>query len=478
MSRVKAYVIFLILLVLIPPAYVGWREFYVHVVERNRPKINVPAAKVPKGLGINPLKIPINISDAHSGLDLVIVRSNQYGEIKELVKKSYEKGVQEDQIVIDLPGKKSGLREGDAKLIVTAFDRSLWSNRRQLIVEFPVDYSAPKLKVITKQHNTVRGGAELVFYEVEDDNKVLSGVKIDGGFYPGFQAKKLDADFAERPDVYFSFFPIPQSIESNDPSVRLFAVDEVGNGRSAGVNYTLRNRRAAPQTLKINRETWGPRVAELYQEYLEESKSKSPNSVFVDPDEEFLFKYHAVQNDYRALIEEQFANIFLSPKSVRFWELRFAQFQGRITGRFGEPVKVVFSGENIGDFIRQGTLILAGKGLDIRAANTGVVIFSDSLGVYGETIVIDHGFGLSSLYAHLSKREVREGDRVDRGDIIGKSGSSGLAVQNQLYFETRLYGVPVRPEEWWDGRWVKEHIDKKIERAKRILGLAIRRVLD
>ena len=101
------------------------------------------------------------------------------------------------------------------------------------------------------------------------------------------------------------------------------------------------------------------------------------------------------------------------------------------------------------------------------AANAGTVVFAGNLGIYGNTVVIDHGLGLQSLYAHLSSMNVAAGETVARGVEIGRSGMTGLAGGDHLHFAILLAGHPVNPAEWWDPRWVEDRVERKIREASR-----------
>ena len=96
---------------------------------------------------------------------------------------------------------------------------------------------------------------------------------------------------------------------------------------------------------------------------------------------------------------------------------------------------------------------------EILAANHGKVIFVGEIGIYGNVIILDHGYGLHTLYGHLSQTDVRENDYVRKGDVIALSGESGLVFGDHLHFEVRVNGVPVNPIEWFDEVWVKNNIE-------------------
>jgi murein DD-endopeptidase MepM/ murein hydrolase activator NlpD len=84
-------------------------------------------------------------------------------------------------------------------------------------------------------------------------------------------------------------------------------------------------------------------------------------------------------------------------------------------------------------------------GEEVRAVAAGIVVASGSEGKYGRTVVIDHGSGLTTLYAHASRLLVHEGDRVGQGDAIAEVGASGNAHGSHLHFEVRRNGHPVDP---------------------------------
>ena len=99
------------------------------------------------------------------------------------------------------------------------------------------------------------------------------------------------------------------------------------------------------------------------------------------------------------------------------------------------------------------------------AGNAGQVAWVGPLTIYGNTVVLDHGLGLQTLYAHLSSVDVKLGDRVTRGQTLGRTGTSGLALGDHLHYEVLIHGVSVTPLEWWDARWIRDHIGKPLREA-------------
>ena len=103
----------------------------------------------------------------------------------------------------------------------------------------------------------------------------------------------------------------------------------------------------------------------------------------------------------------------------------------------------------------------------VVAASAGTVVFAEYLGIYGDAVIIDHGLGIFSLYGHLSAITVKSGQEVQRGDTLGRTGETGLAAGDHLHFSIMLYGIHVDPVEWWDGKWIRDHVTAKLEQYPR-----------
>lgn len=115
--------------------------------------------------------------------------------------------------------------------------------------------------------------------------------------------------------------------------------------------------------------------------------------------------------------------------------------EGRLMGGFGERTDP-FSGEGA---MHTGVDISAPTGTPVRAAADGIVSFAARNSGYGQLIIVDHGGGFETYYAHLSRFAVVEGQEVRRGDQIGFVGSTGRVTAPHLHYEVRIGGAPVNP---------------------------------
>jgi len=129
---------------------------------------------------------------------------------------------------------------------------------------------------------------------------------------------------------------------------------------------------------------------------------------------------------------------------------------------FADRRTYVHDGKTIDQQVHLGFDLASLRGSPVPAGNNGRVVFAAPLGIYGNTVILDHGFGLFSLYGHLSEIAATVGATVKRGDIIGKTGDTGLAAGDHLHFSIMIHGVHVDPVEWWDAHWIHDHVESRL----------------
>ncbi|MBM4132460.1 MAG: M23 family metallopeptidase [Nitrospira sp.] len=154
----------------------------------------------------------------------------------------------------------------------------------------------------------------------------------------------------------------------------------------------------------------------------------------VDLDDESLVRVKAEQEQVKTALEE------VSPE--RFWEGGFVEpVHGTISGAFGR-VRII-NGQARSP--HNGEDIAAPLGAEVLAMNDGVARLTVDHFFAGKGVFLDHGLGLYSMYFHLSDITVQNGDRVKRGQVIGKVGASGRATGPHLHWGVRLNGARVNP---------------------------------
>lgn len=118
-----------------------------------------------------------------------------------------------------------------------------------------------------------------------------------------------------------------------------------------------------------------------------------------------------------------------------------APVRGILTSGFGTRSDPMTHGPGL----HQGIDIAAAAGQPVFAAADGLVVLAAPTSGYGEAIYLAHGFGVTTRYGHLSEIDVHPGQRVRRGDLIGRVGSTGRSTGSHLHYEVRLDGSPVNP---------------------------------
>ncbi|MEM7275225.1 MAG: M23 family metallopeptidase [Actinomycetota bacterium] len=118
--------------------------------------------------------------------------------------------------------------------------------------------------------------------------------------------------------------------------------------------------------------------------------------------------------------------------------------EGRVTSEYGYRIHPVYGTRRL----HAGIDIGAPRGTPIASSNSGVVIFAGTQGGYGRTVIVDHGGGITTLYAHMTEIGASVGQLVDRGDIVGLVGATGTATGNHLHFEVRVNGGPSNPRNY------------------------------
>jgi murein DD-endopeptidase MepM/ murein hydrolase activator NlpD len=178
-----------------------------------------------------------------------------------------------------------------------------------------------------------------------------------------------------------------------------------------------------------------------------------------DPEKNFLL----VNRDLRRTDTQELIDAAKQSVPQFLWQGAFTQLgNSAVEAGFADHRSYEYQGRNIDQEDHLGYDLAAVKHTPVKAANAGRVIWAKYFGIYGNCILIDHGYGLMSLYAHLNDFEVKAGDNVTQGQLIAHSDSTGLAGGDHLHFSMLINGVQVNPVEWWDPHWIKDRVQSKL----------------
>ncbi len=343
----------------------------------------------------------------------------------------------------------SSLREGPATLTVTVLRHGTWLKSLPTVTStktLPVRLLPPSIQPKPGYVLAAQGGAEVVVYEV-GKTAVRHGVRAGRWWFRGYPLP------GGTQGTCFAFFSVPYDLGSIE-KVRLVAQDAFDNEATAPFIDRFKANPFKKDTIHVS-----DRVLEqIVPGVMQKTPSLKDRGSLVD-------NYIAMNRDLRRQNRQRLKA--LAEKSVPkfLWNKAFVQMKSKVISAFADRRTYYYEGREIDRQDHLGYDLASFRRGPIPASNDGLVVLAEYFGIFGQAVVIDHGYGLMSLYGHLSKIEVRVGDRVTRGHVIGRTGSTGLALGDHLHFTLLLHGLAVDPLEWWDGHWIRDRIAAKLGAA-------------
>ncbi len=339
---------------------------------------------------------------------------------------------------------------GEAKIRVTAGRAATPLRHPGPVVSeltLPVRLTPPSLAVISTQNNVQQGGSEVVVYRV-GATAVRDGVEAGEWFFPGYPLP--GGGEGER----FALYAVPYDLD--DPTrVRLVAEDEVGNQAATRFLDRFTPRQPTAATIELSDTFLTKAVPEIL--------GHSPE---IQDQGDLLKSYLLINGELRRRNNLALRQLAASSRPEFLWHQPFRQLgNSQVMASFADHRSYVYGGQVVDHQYHLGFDLASVKKAPVTAANRGVVAMAGYFGIYGNTVVLDHGYGLATLYAHLSAIDVAVGQTVEAGQKVGTSGETGLAAGDHLHFSVLLQGLCVTPVEWWDGKWIRDHLVAKLGAA-------------
>jgi murein DD-endopeptidase MepM/ murein hydrolase activator NlpD len=429
----------LLLIVLVAAGY-----FLIPRFEWHKPQIKITPDS--DTVGLAPLEI--DVTEQGTGLKSFSVVLTTGGSEYSIASEQYDSPVMQKKLNVALSSKLTGVKEGPAVLRVSARDRSLWNlfrgNEATIQKNITIDITPPTLELIADDRYVNFGGVGLIVYKPSPDT-VKSGVKIGNYFFPGYKGQIKD-----HADHYVAFFAHPYNV-GEDQKAMLTATDKAGNTREMRLVYELKNVKYKKSTIPISDDFIQTKVAPLVNDV--GARQGSPKEIFIK-----------VNKDLRKENEDKITAITQKSTPSMLWKGAFSQLSNsKVEANFADARTYLYKEEAIDKAYHLGYDLSVTKHYPAEAANSGLVAFVGDLGIYGNTVIIDHGLGLFTLYSHLSSIDVKVGDPIKQHQPLGKTGETGLAVGDHLHFGVYLNGLAVLPVEWWDQKWINDNIQPKLE---------------
>jgi len=398
------------------------------------------------------------VSDEGNGLRRIWVGLLKDGKDVVLLEKHFPSGnlfrggsVHRETIDLLIEPRKLGITDGEAtfRLVVRDFSWRRWRNGNRTYIEktVSIDTRPPAVDVLSSMHNISQGGAGLVVYRLSEESPG-SGVHVGDHFYPGYSGNFRDKS------IFMTFFALNYD-QGSQTEMYIEALDVAGNTTRAGFRHHIRKGEFEKDVIDITDNFLGWKMPEFAIE--------APAGAAAPMVEKFL----RINRELREESLETFDDLARTTDPVLYWEGGFLRLprSSRKAG-FADHRDYRYNGRSIDRQVHQGIDLASVSHSPVPAANEGKVVFAGTIGIYGKTVVIDHGFGLLSTYSHLSGIVAEKGQMVSRGDTIGRTGTTGLAGGDHLHFGMLIHDTFVNPVEWWDAAWIRNNITLKIDAVR------------
>ncbi|MEN8141223.1 MAG: M23 family metallopeptidase [Thermodesulfobacteriota bacterium] len=432
-----------ILLAIIIVASVG---LLVYVMEREEPTIAAP--EVPELFGAE-TTMALQVMDGRSGLREVRVELSQGQRQVNVFLKKFPRatwvgraGLDQLMAEVVIDAKKLGLADGPAQLTISARDFSLWGfgggNRAELTVPLKFDTVPPALSRLDSPSYIKQGGTGMVIYRLSEE-VARHGVMLNGFFHPGFPLSE------KKKGSYGAIVALPYDAKKIE-AVAIVAEDQAGNEARSPFGMIVKNGNFKKDTINVPKSFLDLKMPEFRQYY-------------PDLTGDTVEQYVQVNNEVRTANNAKIREVCSTSMPEKHWYGRFQRMAGAGRASFADHRTYRHNGRKIDFQVHLGQDIASVRHAPVKAANGGKVAYTGYLGIYGNMVIVDHGTGVFSLYSHLSQISVAVDDMVDKGAVLGATGTTGMAGGDHLHFSMLVNGVFVNPLEWWDGSWLALHIE-------------------
>ena len=456
----KRVVLFLVCIgVLIP---LGWGLFYKYEGDSPTAEVSLPSVYLKKNA-----KVSFTVGDGGTGLRHVAVHIQQNNTEKKILEKEYppssiqsffrDKRVVQEEFEVPVDFRKYGMVDGDAaiRIVVTDYSWRGWNrgNVTEQVQKVIIDSKPPIVKVLSSRHNIMKGGTGLVIYQLFEPD-VKSGVTVGENYFPGASGMFDD------PSIHAAFFALNHT-QGQGTRIWVQAEDIAGNTAKKGFRYYIGNKNFKTDVIKISDGFLAAKMPgfDMAEKELAFQAGDNPN----------LLKFLEINRKMRGANVDRILSVPANTRPEIMWEGRFSRLPGAANrAGFADHRIYKYKGKQIDEATHLGIDLASTANAEVSAANGGRVIMAEAVGIFGNTIIIDHGFGLASLYSHLDSMNVGVGEPVAKGDLIGYTGITGLVGGDHLHFSIIVHNTFVNPLEWWDSKWIKNNITSKIDAVRKM----------
>ncbi len=455
--RQKGGSIFGKILVLLILGGLGAGAWYIYTApefERIKPEIVSPSEMFWNR--IDPLKIQVKDNVALKNYEVSMSDGKQSVIIDQGTFDGLKK---EETLTVKFPkSKKIDPKVKKITVTVKANDKSMWNmfagNSAIKTINIYVDYKRPNVNILSNSRMINQGGSALVVFHAEDENLDKLYIKANKNIFKAQPYKK---------EGYYAAL-IAWDFKDDTFDAKIIATDLAGNRKEVHIPFYHKNPRYKKSEIKASDKFIDGKITDL--------ASSDPEYATIS---DKLEKLKAINETMRlsneAMIHSLSKNV--SNEIIDSWKIKkFHPLKnGKRVASFGDHRFYYYKNKNnvVSESYHVGYDLASNAMADIVASNAGKVVYAEENGIYGNMPLIDHGLGLYTLYGHCSQLLVNEGDEVSRGQVIAKTGMTGLALGDHLHFGILVQGIEVRPVEWFDQSWIKKFIDNVFKAADKII---------
>lgn len=334
------------------------------------------------------------------------------------------------------------LQDGKAQLIVEATANGPLHRTAKWQGDVNVITHPPSVTADSEQHYLYTGMADLATFAVSG-NYSEAGVRVGEWTFRGWPMP------GGKPGM-FALYAFPWNAPPN-------ATPVVYAAAAPGVESTSL---LVVQFPKKEQPRYTAHDLQLDGKFIERIDSELEPNGTGDP----VTRFVKINNDMRKANNKTLSDLRLKTADHFLWSQPFQRQPGASTeAHFADRRSYIYQGKKIDEQVHLGYDLAVTQHVGVQASNDGKVIYAAPLGIYGNCIVLDHGYGLQTIYGHLSQINVHEGDMVKRGEVMGLSGMTGMAGGDHIHFSMQLDGVQIDPKEFWDPHWIQDHIAKRVQ---------------
>jgi murein DD-endopeptidase MepM/ murein hydrolase activator NlpD len=384
--------------------------------------------------------LSFRVEDQKSGVAKVRVDVAQQGKTTTLLSEQFPKDTHRVEKTLAMRPLPAGLKNGEAQIRISALDHS-WNGGNPVFLERSViiDTVPPQLTVLGTLHYVNQGGAGLVAYQASEETPV-NGIRVGDLFFPGYPTSK---------NHYLAYFAVLYNAPTEMP-VSVVGEDRAGNQTKVAFRPVIKRKGFKHDKIQIT-DSFLKNIVPYFTE-------RDPNLKG-----SLLDIFLAINQKQRQVDHQEIQRLCQHTGPRPLWSGPFLRLpNSKPMASFGEDRTYWYDGKQVDHQVHLGVDLASTARSPVPAANSGRVVFAGPLGIYGNTVLIDHGCGLFSMYSHLSQIETEVEREVKKGEKIGRTGTTGLAGGDHLHFSILVHGVFVNPIEWWDEHWIKDNVASKM----------------